>query len=102
MRGTAGCPSGPTTSGASTAQSSLAASQACSESGQVTDQYCFSTKATPVGIEVERLEGLEAAEVLWQLCQAVLAQVQLGDVGEEGEVGRQTDKENYVYLCCSH
>ena len=51
----------------------------------------FKTTASPVGIEVERLEGLEAAKVLWQLCQAVLAQVQLGDVGEEGEVGRQTD-----------
>ena len=87
MPGTAGCPSGPTTSGASTAQSSLAASRVCSESGQITGQYCFS----PVGIEVERLESLEAAEVLWQLCQAILAQVQLGDVGEEGEVWRQTE-----------
>ena len=56
----------------------------------------FSTKASPVGIEVERLESLEAAKVLGQLCQAVLAQVQLGDVGEEGEVGRQADWEIFI------
>ena len=61
----------------------------------------FKTTASPVGIEVERLEGFEAAEVLWQLCQAVLAQVQLGDVGEEGEVGRQANKRILFSLCNS-
>ena len=58
----------------------------------------FKTTASPVGIEVERLESLETAKVLWQLCQAVLAQVQLGDVGEEGEVGRQADWEIFIEL----
>ena len=61
----------------------------------------FKTTASPVGIEVERLESLEAAEVLWQLCQPVLAQVQLGDVGEQREVGRQADKRILFSLCFS-
>ena len=43
----------------------------------------------PVCIEVEGLEGLEVAKVLRQLGQTILAQVQLRDVGEEWEVGRQ-------------
>merc|ERR1719500_913282 len=43
----------------------------------------------PVCIEVEGLEGLEVTEVLRQLSQTILAQVQLRDVGEEWEVGRQ-------------
>ena len=45
--------------------------------------------APPVCIEVEGLEGLEVAKVLRQLGQTILAQVQLRDVGEEWEVGRQ-------------
>ena len=43
----------------------------------------------PVCIEVEGLEGLEVAEVLRKFGQTILAQVQLRDVGEEGEVWRQ-------------
>merc|ERR1719447_1897102 len=43
----------------------------------------------PVCIEVEGLEGLEVAKVFRKLGQSILAQVQLRDVGEEGEVWRQ-------------
>ena len=51
--------------------------------------YTWRTGNPPVCIEVEGLEGLEVAKVFGKLGQSILAQVQLRDVGEEGEVWRQ-------------